>query len=159
MSGFRGEQVHLLCAVEELMPSIGTVVPSPAVLAATIWQSESIFRHIGKQCQDLAQTHSFITDTNLDQNSCQGTMTYLTSISEDGKIWSWLLKFDKSALPNKSNLGANLHGHSSAMQSCIQLLNQLMFPFLSLILGRNQVDRAIVMRQLPTHAPINLILQ
>nr|CAB3448800.1 unnamed protein product [Digitaria exilis] len=35
-----GEQVHLLCAVEELMPSIGTIVPPPAVLAATIWHSE-----------------------------------------------------------------------------------------------------------------------
>ncbi|RLM80940.1 hypothetical protein C2845_PM12G02080 [Panicum miliaceum] len=111
-----GEQVHLLCAVEELMPSIGTVVPPPAVLAATIWQSESIFRNIDKQCQDLAQTqssYSFITDTNSDQNVCQGTMTYLTSISEDGKIWSWLLTFDKSAHPKKANLGANLCGHSS----------------------------------------------
>ncbi|KAL5208008.1 hypothetical protein ABZP36_032443 [Zizania latifolia] len=38
------EQVRLLCAVEELMPSIGTIVPPPAVLATTIWQSESIFR-------------------------------------------------------------------------------------------------------------------
>ena len=106
--------MHLLCAVEELMPSIGTVVPSPAVLAATIWQSESIFRNIDKQCQDLAQTYSFMTDTNSDQNACNGTMTYLTSISEDGKIWSWLLKFDKSSLPNKANRGANLRGHSSA---------------------------------------------
>jgi WD repeat-containing protein 11 len=114
MFGCRGEQVHLLCAVEELMPSIGTVVPSPAVLAATIWQSESIFRSIEKQCQDLAQPHSFTIDTNSDQNACQGTMTYLTSISEDGKIWSWLLKFDKSALPSKANLGANLCDHSSA---------------------------------------------
>jgi len=114
MFGCRGEQVHLLCAVEELMPSIGTVVPSPAVLAATIWQSESIFRNIDKQCQDLAQTYSFMTDTNSDQNACHGTMTYLTSISEDGKIWSWLLKFDKSSLPNKANRGANLRGHSSA---------------------------------------------
>ena len=106
--------MHLLCAVEELMPSIGTVVPSPAVLAATIWQSESILRNIEKQCQDLADTHSFITDTNSDQNACQGTMTYVTSISEDGKIWSWLLTFDKSAHSSKANLGANLCGHSSA---------------------------------------------
>jgi len=114
--GFRGEQVHLLCAVEELMPLIGTVVPPPAVLAATIWQSESIFRNIDKQCQDLAQTqssYSFITDTNSDQNVCQGTMTYLTSISEDGKIWSWLLTFDKPAHPKKANIGANLRSHSS----------------------------------------------
>jgi len=150
-----GEQVHLLCAVEELMPSIGTVVPPPAVLAATIWQSESIFRNIDKQCQDLAQTqssYSVITDTNSDQNVCQGTMTYLTSISEDGKIWSWLLTFDKPAHPKKANIGANLRSH-------IHLLNQLMFPFLSLILGRNQVDRAIAMLQVPPHAPIDLILR
>ncbi|OEL29402.1 hypothetical protein BAE44_0009580 [Dichanthelium oligosanthes] len=129
-----GEQVHLLCAVEELMPSIGTVVPPPAVLAATIWQSESIFRNIDRQCQDLAQpqsSHSFITDTNSDQNVCQGTTSYLTSISEDGKIWSWLLTFDKSAHPNpnKANLGANLRSHSSANAISIQPLNQLMFPF------------------------------
>ena len=153
--GFRGEQVHLLCAVEELMPSIGTVVPPPAVLAATIWQSESIFRNIDKQCQDLAQTqssYSFITDTNSDQNVCQGTMTYLTSISEDGKIWSWLLTFDKPAHPKKANIGANLRSH-------IHLLNQLMFPFLSLILGRNQVDRATAMLQVPPHAPVGLILR
>ncbi|TVU33503.1 hypothetical protein EJB05_25326 [Eragrostis curvula] len=103
-----GEQVHLLCAVEELMPSIGTVVPPPAVLAATIWQSESIFRNIDKQCQDLAQTHfshSVITDTNSDHSVYQGATTYLTSISEDGKIWSWLLSFDKSPHSNKANLG------------------------------------------------------
>lgn len=135
--------MHLLCAVEELMPSIGTIVPPPTVLAATIWHSESIFRNMEKQCQDFAQaqdSHSFITDTNSDQNVCQGTMTHLTSISEDGKIWSWLLTFDKSAHLNKANLGANLHSHSSANAIIIQLLNQLMFPFLSLILGRNQVD-------------------
>jgi WD40 repeat protein len=116
-----GEQVHLLCAVEELMPSIGTVVPPPAVLAATIWQSESIFRNIDKQCQDLAQTqssYSFITDTNSDQNVCQGTMTYLTSISEDGKIWSWLLTFDKSAYPKKANLGRPSHSNAASATTC-----------------------------------------
>lgn len=109
--------MHILCTVEELMPSIGTVVPPPAVLATTIWQSESIFRNIDKQCQDLSQTNaslSFIADTNPEKNVYQGTLTYVTSISEDGKIWSWLLTFDKSAHPNKTNLGANLHSHSSA---------------------------------------------
>ncbi|WVZ77962.1 hypothetical protein U9M48_025749 [Paspalum notatum var. saurae] len=113
-----GEQVHLLCAVEELMPSIGTVVPSPAVLAATIWQSESILRNIEKQCQDLADTHSFITDTNSDQNACQGTMTYVTSISEDGKIWSWLLTFDKSAHSSKANLGRPSHSNAATANTC-----------------------------------------
>jgi hypothetical protein len=103
------------------MPSIGTVVPPPAVLAATIWQSESIFRNIDKQCQDLAQTqssYSFITDTNSDQNVCQGTMTYLTSISEDGKIWSWLLTFDKSAYPKKANLGRPSHSNAASATTC-----------------------------------------
>ncbi|KAG2648387.1 hypothetical protein PVAP13_1NG032305 [Panicum virgatum] len=116
-----GEQVHLLCAVEELMPSIGTFVPPPAVLAATIWQSESIFRNIDKQCQDLAQTqssYSFVTDTNSDQNVCQGTLTYLTSISEDGKIWSWLLTFDKPAHPKKANLGRPSHSNAASATTC-----------------------------------------
>uniref|UniRef100_A0A0D9VBZ7 Uncharacterized protein n=1 Tax=Leersia perrieri TaxID=77586 RepID=A0A0D9VBZ7_9ORYZ len=107
-----GEQVHLLCAVEELMPSIGTIVPPPAVLATTIWQSESIFRNIDKQSQDFRQiqsTHSVISDTNTHKNMYQGIMTYLTSISEDGKIWSWHLKFDKSACSNKVKLGTSNH--------------------------------------------------
>ena len=102
--------MHLLHAVEELMPSIGTIVPPPAVLATTIWQSESIFRNIDKQCQDLAQmqsSHSVIFDTNSNDNMHQGAMSYLTSISEDGKIWSWHLTFDKSAGSKKTNLGAN----------------------------------------------------
>lgn len=107
-----GEQVHLLHAVEELMPSIGTVVPPPAVLATTIWQSESIFHNIEKQSQDLAQmqsSQSIIFDTSLNQNMYQGKTTYLTSISEDGKIWSWHLTFDKSACSKKINLGTSNH--------------------------------------------------
>ncbi|KAG2648389.1 hypothetical protein PVAP13_1NG032305 [Panicum virgatum] len=107
--------------MEELMPSIGTFVPPPAVLAATIWQSESIFRNIDKQCQDLAQTqssYSFVTDTNSDQNVCQGTLTYLTSISEDGKIWSWLLTFDKPAHPKKANLGRPSHSNAASATTC-----------------------------------------
>lgn len=107
-----GEQVHLLHAVEELMPSIGTVVPPPAVLATTIWQSESIFRNINKQSQDLAHmqsSQSIIFDTKSSQNMYQGTMTYLTSISEDGKIWSWHLTFDKSVSSKKINLGTSNH--------------------------------------------------
>nr|BAJ97189.1 predicted protein [Hordeum vulgare subsp. vulgare] len=107
-----GEQVHLLHAVEELMPSIGTVVPPPAVLATTIWQSESIFRNIGKKSQDLAHmqsSESIIFDTKSNQDMYQGIMTYLTSISEDGKIWSWHLTFDKSVSSNKINLGTSKH--------------------------------------------------
>ncbi|KAK1614663.1 hypothetical protein QYE76_020180 [Lolium multiflorum] len=108
-----GEQVHLLQAVEELMPSIGTVVPPPAVLATAVWQSESIFRNIDKLSQDLAQTqssHSVISDTNSDKNVYQGAMSYITSISEDGKIWSWHLTFDdKSADSKKINLGTSNH--------------------------------------------------
>ncbi|KAF7083409.1 hypothetical protein CFC21_087207 [Triticum aestivum] len=107
-----GEQVHLLHAVEELMPSIGTVVPPPAVLATTIWQSESIFRIIDRQSQDLAlmqSSQSIIFDTKSNQNMYRGTMTYLTSISEDGKIWSWHLTFDKSVSSKKINLGTSNH--------------------------------------------------
>ncbi|CAM0947087.1 unnamed protein product [Alopecurus aequalis] len=107
-----GEQVHLLHAVEELMPSIGTVSPPPAVLATTVWQSESIFRNIDKQSQDLAQmlsSNAVIFDTNSNENMYQGAMSYLTSISEDGKIWSWHLTFDKSADSKKTNLGTSNH--------------------------------------------------
>ncbi|KAK3155963.1 hypothetical protein QOZ80_2AG0101060 [Eleusine coracana subsp. coracana] len=116
-----GEQVHLLCAVEELMPSVGTVVPPPAVLASTIWQSESIFHNIDKQCQDLVQaqfSHCVTTDTNSDHNMYHGNTTYLTSVSEDGKIWSWLLSFDKSLQSNKANLGRPSHSSAAIAKPC-----------------------------------------
>lgn len=154
--------MHLLCAVEELMPSIGTIVPPPAVLATTIWQSESIFHNIDKQSQDLTQmqsSHFVISDTNSNQNMYQRTMTYLTSISEDGKIWSWHLSFDKSACSKKVNLGANQYVQSCEKAIFGTTLNQLMIPFLSLMLGRNQVHRTIVMREFPTHALMDLISQ
>jgi hypothetical protein len=41
-------------------------------------------------------------------------MSYITSISEDGKIWSWHLTFDdKSADSKKINLGANQYSQYS----------------------------------------------
>jgi WD repeat-containing protein 11 len=93
------------------MPSVGTVVPPPAVLASTVWQSESIFRNMDKDLVQTQFSHSVITDTNSDHNMYHGTTTYLTSISEDGKIWSWLLSFDKSPHSDRVNLGANLRSY------------------------------------------------
>lgn len=61
----------------------------------------------------MQSSHSVISDTNSKHNMYQGTMTYLTSISEDGKIWSWHLTFDKTACSKKFNLGANQCGQSS----------------------------------------------
>ncbi|TQE06958.1 hypothetical protein C1H46_007348 [Malus baccata] len=48
-----GGQVHIMCSMEELMPSIGTSVPSPLVLALVISQSDSTLQNIGKLYSDV----------------------------------------------------------------------------------------------------------
>ncbi|KAM1529495.1 hypothetical protein ACFX1Z_018697 [Malus domestica] len=48
-----GGQVHIMCSMEELMPSIGTSVPSLLVLALVISQSDSTLQNIGKLHVDV----------------------------------------------------------------------------------------------------------
>ncbi|GFQ04266.1 WD repeat-containing protein 11 [Phtheirospermum japonicum] len=87
-----GEQVHIMCSMDELMPSIGTTVPSPLVLAVAISQSDYNLQDIRKLCPD---TDSF--DMNFDQSfdfldeASVISKTHLISISDDGKVWKWLL--------------------------------------------------------------------
>ncbi|KAJ6296330.1 hypothetical protein OIU78_024221 [Salix suchowensis] len=61
-----GEQVHVMCAMEELMPSIGTSVPFSF--------AEVDFDNPFDFCDD--SVHS---------------TTHMISISDDGKVWNWLL--------------------------------------------------------------------
>lgn len=78
------------------MPSIGTSVPSPSVLAVALFHSESVIQTVGKLCADSSCLQSsFVTDIlssvkfyNEMDNVCK---TYLISVSDDGKIWNWLL--------------------------------------------------------------------
>lgn len=92
---YRGEQVHIMCSMEELMPSIGTSVPSPSVLAVIICQSDSTLQNVGKLFSDVP--HSPVPDMDFDNpfDFCGDSLfvckTHLISISDDGKIWNWLL--------------------------------------------------------------------
>ncbi|XAR66876.1 hypothetical protein NMG60_11013245 [Bertholletia excelsa] len=88
-----GEQVHTMIMMEELMPAIGTSVPSPSVLAIVISQQDSTLQNVGKLYSDSFHTSDVDFDTPLDfcDQSLLISKTHLISISDDGKIWNWLL--------------------------------------------------------------------
>ena len=88
--------MHLMCMMEELMPSIGTPVPSPSVLGVVISQSDSALQHVGKLYSDNPHTYSPDVDFDTPLDFCDESLLvskiHLISISDDGKIWSWLLR-------------------------------------------------------------------
>ncbi|KAL8497878.1 hypothetical protein ACS0TY_021287 [Phlomoides rotata] len=92
-----GEQMHIMCSVEELMPSIGTTVPSPLVLAVAVSQSDHTLQDICRLCPDA---DSFDIDFNNPFDSYDEShifsKTRLISISDDGKVWKWLLTAEGS---------------------------------------------------------------
>ncbi|PPR83858.1 hypothetical protein GOBAR_AA36856 [Gossypium barbadense] len=89
-----GEQIHIMCTMEDLMPSFGSYVPSPSFLSVLISQSEPILQNISKICSKLSTAAS---DMDFDNpfDFCDDTVlvskTHLISISDDGKLWSWIL--------------------------------------------------------------------
>ncbi|CAN4103717.1 unnamed protein product [Withania somnifera] len=93
-----GEQVHTICAMEELMPSIGTPVPSPSILAAVISHSDAALQNIGELYSDAR--HSVDVDFDNPFDFCDESLvlakTRLISISDDGKVWKWLLTAEGS---------------------------------------------------------------
>ncbi|KAL2228867.1 UNVERIFIED_CONTAM: WD repeat-containing protein 11 [Sesamum indicum] len=91
-----GDQVHMMCSMDELMPSIGTTVPSPLVLAVAISQSDYMLQDIRKLCLG---TDSFDMDFDnpfdfFDESPII-SKTHLISISDDGKVWKWLLTAER----------------------------------------------------------------
>nr|DAD44949.1 TPA_asm: hypothetical protein HUJ06_003179 [Nelumbo nucifera] len=89
-----GEQAYTMCVVEELMPSIGTSVPSPIVLAVIRCQSVSTLQNVVDLYSNSPHTSPFWDyDTHLDRcsKSILNFMAHLLSITDDGKIWNWLL--------------------------------------------------------------------
>ncbi|MBA0764375.1 hypothetical protein Gotri_013731 [Gossypium trilobum] len=80
--------------MEDLMPSFGSYVPSPSFLSVLISQSEPILQNISKICSKLSTAAS---DMDFDNpfDFCDDTLlvskTHLISISDDGKLWSWIL--------------------------------------------------------------------
>ncbi|CAA6672652.1 unnamed protein product [Spirodela intermedia] len=116
-------QVHVLCTVEDLMPTIGTPVPSPSVLAVILCQSESTIQNVGYLSLNLPSSSSLTSMTNerpLDfrQKSTFTSKKCLLSITDDGKIWNWLLVSElarngEDTGPNMilpcDNIGDNVH--------------------------------------------------
>lgn len=96
-----------MSAMEELLPSIGTSVPSPSVLAVVICQSDSILQNVAKLCSDVRHSHSPSPDADAEAEAeaeadivspfdsydeCHPiSSTHLISISDDGKVWNWLV--------------------------------------------------------------------
>ncbi|KAL7093492.1 hypothetical protein ACP275_11G043500 [Erythranthe tilingii] len=86
------EQLHIMCSMDELMPSIGTTVPSPLVLAVAISQSDYTLQDIHKLCPDSdLDVMDFSNPFDFLDESRIISKTHLISVSDDGKVWKWLL--------------------------------------------------------------------
>ncbi|KAF7152680.1 hypothetical protein RHSIM_Rhsim01G0066800 [Rhododendron simsii] len=112
-----GEQVHLMCMMEELMPSIGTSVPSPSVLAVVISQQDSTLQQVGKLYSDYSHTSSPVVDFNTPLDFCDESLlvskTHLISISDDGNIWNWLLTAEGPEDAQKDSKNSGTAGEGS----------------------------------------------
>ncbi|CAH9089514.1 unnamed protein product [Cuscuta epithymum] len=89
----QGEQVYVMGSMEELIPSVGTSVPSPSVLAVVISHSDSTLQSISKLYSDGHHSLYLDSDNPLDSSneSLVISKTPLVSISDDGEVWKWLL--------------------------------------------------------------------
>ncbi|KAL8129594.1 hypothetical protein V2J09_018749 [Rumex salicifolius] len=90
-----GEQTFFMCAIQEIMPSIGNSVPSPCILATLICQSDCTLQGVGKFSpggplspfiEEDFDSHFDFSDAPIPVSK-----THLISVSDDGKIWNWLL--------------------------------------------------------------------
>lgn len=97
---YRGEQVQIMCMMEDLMPSVGTSIPSPSILAVIISQWDSVLQTVARLYSDEPQALSDDVQFDSPFNFCDGSILtskkHFISISDDGKIWSWVLTDDGS---------------------------------------------------------------
>ncbi|KAL5729631.1 hypothetical protein ACHQM5_002555 [Ranunculus cassubicifolius] len=109
-----GEQVYIMCTMEEVMPSIGTSVPSPTILLVILCQLESILPSIGNRYPDIHQTSSISEDSDKPQDPLSDSLlvskTQLITVSDDGKVWSWLLTAEGVRDCTNRNKGAAVTG-------------------------------------------------
>lgn len=102
-----GEQVHIMCSMEELMPSVGTSVPSPSILSVLLCQSDSTFQNIAKSYSDVPSSPYLHEDFDNPFDFCDESIVvskiHLISISDDGKIWNWLLTTEGHADTKKDD--------------------------------------------------------
>lgn len=109
-----GEQAHAMCTLEELMPAIGTSVPTPSVLSVIVCQSESTVQTIGTLCS--GSLNSSIPDMDFENpfDFCDDTLllhkTNLITISDDGKVWRWALTGEGNGDTQKDVKNLNVLG-------------------------------------------------
>ena len=102
----RGEQVHVLCGIEELIPAIGISAPLPSLLSLLISQLDSTLQNIRKIHSDPVLDASKVDDSfyfSGDDDAFLGFKTHFISISDDGKIWSWILSVKRDYDSNLQN--------------------------------------------------------
>lgn len=77
------------------MPSVGSSVPSPSILAAVVCESDYALQNVGKIYSDVPHTpfgdEDFDNPFDFCDESLPASKTHLISISDDGKVWNWLL--------------------------------------------------------------------
>ncbi|CAJ2634723.1 unnamed protein product [Trifolium pratense] len=121
-----GEQAHIMYSMEELMPSVGTSVPSPSILSVVLCQSDTTLQNIGKNYSGIPSSPYLHEDFDNPFDFCDEShiisKIHLISISDDGKLWDWLLTAEVNADTQKDDkkLGlvnddstAALHGANS----------------------------------------------
>lgn len=95
-----------MCMMEELMPLIGSSVPSPSLLAVNLSLTESVLQNFGKHCSNVLNTAPVVDiDNHFDINEKPLVIcnTHMLSISDDGKIWDWLLTAETETSKDKTN--------------------------------------------------------
>jgi hypothetical protein len=115
--------------MEELMPSVGTSVPSPSILSVVLCQSDTTLQNIGKNYSGFGIPSSPYLHEDFDNpfDFCDEShiisKIHLISISDDGKLWDWLLtaevnadtqKDDKKLSLVNDDSTAALHGANSS---------------------------------------------
>lgn len=95
-----GKQIYVLCMMEALIPSMGTSVPSPTILAVSHCSSEFEIEKVSKICSEEAPGVKLFELPTYTENSSSSMLsrqsvlvlkTAIISISDDGKVWNWLL--------------------------------------------------------------------
>ncbi|PIA57024.1 hypothetical protein AQUCO_00600031v1 [Aquilegia coerulea] len=103
------EQVYTMCTMEELMPSIGTSVPSPTFLAFVLCQSESTLRSVRNLYPDMSPTSAISMDYSNPSDSSGESLVVskinIISVSDDGKLWCWFLTAEGAR--DRSSLSSN----------------------------------------------------
>lgn len=96
-----------MCSMEELMPSIGTSVPSPSILSVLLCQSDSTLQNICKNYSDVPSSPYLREDFDNPFDFCDEPIIvskiHLISVSDDGKIWNWLLTAEGQADSQKED--------------------------------------------------------